>query len=146
MKSERGGFSLLEIVLAMALLAIGALVTLTVLMSTARNNETGKVLAIANKSCQDMTEVLMSMPYADLANLVAWSQSSGRPLTFAVNAAGFPKQSDGTSVRGTYSLVDISDRYGFAANSNKIWEITVRIDHQNIHSAIVTRRKDPEYK
>lgn len=127
-------------------MVVGALVALTVLMSTTQNNEQGKIDAIANKSCQDMTEVLMSMPYADLTNLKNWSTVNNQPLTFDVTASGFPRQSGGGFVKGAYSLTDVSDQFGYAANSKLIWKVTVRIDYQKTRTAIVTRRKDPNYQ
>jgi prepilin-type N-terminal cleavage/methylation domain-containing protein len=132
------GFSLLEVILAMSVLVIGALVTLTVMATTAQRNEKGKIDAIAYKSCQDMMEVLMSMPYADMANLKTWSVNAGQPLTFDVTAAGFPRQPNGSFVKGTYTLTDISQSF-------KIWEIVIRIDYQQVRVSLITLRKDPNY-
>lgn len=147
MKTRRcdGGFSLLEVILAMSVLVIGALVTLTVMATTTQRNEKGKVDAVAYKACQDMMEVLMSMPYADMTNLKTWSVSTSTALSFDVTAAGFPRQSNGQFVKGTYTLTDISQSFGFPANDNKIWEIVVRIDYQQTRVSIISLRKDPNY-
>ena len=147
MKQERGGFSLLEVILALSVLVIGALVTLTLIATTSNRNEKGKSDAVGYKACQDMMEVLMSMPYADMTNLKNWSVNNAQGLTFDISAAGFPRTPDGSLVKGTYTLTDISSTLGYApGNENKLWEIIVRIDYQNIHLAIVSRRKDPAYQ
>lgn len=148
-RARNQGFSLLEVILALTVLVVGALVALTVIATTSNRNEKGKINAVAYKACQDMTEVLMSMPYADMTNLKTWSVNNAKPLVFDVQAAGFPRMPSGQFVQGTYTLTDITSNatYGFAAGTtNKIWEIVVRIDFQDIHVSIITRRKDPAYQ
>jgi len=153
MKTKRrdGGFSLLEVILAMSVLVIGALVTLTVMATTAQRNEKGKIDAVGYKACQDMLEVLMSMPYADIQNLQTWSVNTGTALTFDVVAAGFPRQPSGQPIRGTYSLRDVSTapdyNFGFpVGTTNRAWEIIVRIDYQQIRIGMIALRKDPGYQ
>jgi prepilin-type N-terminal cleavage/methylation domain-containing protein len=135
------GFSLLEVVLAMAVLVVGTLVCLTVMMGSSQNSEKSKLDAIAYKACQDMAEALMSMNYSELNTLKTWSTLNNKPLTFDVTAAGFPP-----GVQGTYTLQDVSDQIGFTQGSQRLWEITIRVDYQNVHAAIYTRRKDPNYQ
>ncbi len=139
------GFSLLEVVLALAVLVVGALVTLTVLMRTGTDSEKTKINAIATKACQDMAEALMSMPYTDLKILRDWSVANNQPLTFNVTAPGFPRLPNGGFIQGSYTLTDISDQFGYPPNSGRLWEIVIRVDYQTVHVAIHTRRKDPAY-
>ncbi len=157
MRRVRGdrGFSLLEVILAMAVLVIGALVTLTVLATSSARNEKGKSEAMAYKGCQDMMEVLMSMPYADLSNLETYRVNQGLTnLTFQITTTGFPRQASGAAYTGIYQLRDVTTdatyNFGFnAGTTNRVWEITVRVDippPHNIHVAIIALRKDPGFQ
>lgn len=130
--------------IALAVLTTGALVALTVMIGTSSRNEQQRHVVIAHKACQDTMEALLSMSYADLCSLDDYENGPpAQAMVFSITAAGFPRQADGSLVNGTYSLIDISDQYGFAANSQKAFEIDVRVDHQNVHARMTTRRVQP---
>lgn len=134
----------MEVMIALAVLATGALVALTVMMGTSQRNEHHRQMAVGYKVSQDAMEALLSMSFTDLLALRAYQV--GPPthaLTFAVTAPSFPRQPDGSFVSGTYSLLDVSNQYGWAANAGKVIEIDVRIDYLLIHTRIVSRRVQP---
>lgn len=141
---ERSGFSLLEVMIALAVLTTGALVALTVMIGTSSRNEQQKQVVLAHKACQDTMEALLSMSYTDLCSLDDYENGPpAQALTFSVTAPGFPRMPNGNPVTGTYTLLDISNQYGFTANSQKAFEIDVRVDYQNIHARMTTRRVQP---
>jgi prepilin-type N-terminal cleavage/methylation domain-containing protein len=141
---NKSGFSLLEVMIALAVLTAGALVALTVMMGTSSRNEQQKQVAIGYKVCQDVMEAMLSMSYSDLVSLRAYQQGPpAQALTFNVTAPGFPRLPGGGYVVGTYNLMDVSNQYGWPANSGKVIEIDVRLDHQNIHCRITARRMQP---
>ena len=140
----RSGFSLLEVMIALAVLTAGALVALTVMIGTSSRNEQSKQVAIGYKVSQDVMEAMLSMTYADLTSLKTYQDGPpAQPLTFNVTAPGFPRQPNGNFVVGTYSLMDVSNQYGWGAGSGKVIEIDVRVDYQNIHCRITARRVQP---
>ncbi len=141
---HQSGFSLMEVMLCLAVLAIGSIVTLTVMMGTSTQNETARGVSAGYKAAQDVAEALLSMSWSDLQNLRTYQQGPpARTLQFDVTAPGFPRLSGGSYVKGQYTLTDISDQYGWLPNTNKVYEIDIRIDHQNIHARVVTRRTAP---
>ena len=145
MKSRsRQGFSLIEVMLCLAVLTTGAIVALTVMIGTTQQNETSKAVAIGYKTGQDVMEALLSMSYADLLALKAYQDGPPtRQLTFQVTAPGFPRLNGGGYVTGTYTLIDISNQFGWAVNSGRVLEIDLRIDHQNLHVRLLMRRMQP---
>lgn len=138
------GFSLLEMMLSLAVLTTGAIVALTVMIGTAQQNESQKATAIGYKTGQDVMEALLSMSYADLLALKAYQDGPpARTLTFQVTAAGFPRLQNGTPVTGTYTLADISSQFGWSPNSGRVIEIDLRIEHQQVRVRLVMRRMQP---
>lgn len=143
-RRSQAGFSLMEVMLCLAVLVTGSMVALTVMMGTAQQNETQKAVSLGYKSSQDVLEALLSMSWADLQSLYTYQQGPpARVLSFNVTAQGFPRKPDGSFATGTYTLTDISTQYGWAAGSNKVYEIDVRIDYNLIHTRVVTRRLAP---
>jgi prepilin-type N-terminal cleavage/methylation domain-containing protein len=140
----RRGFTLLEVMLALAILTVGAMVGLTVLAGTAQRNEHQKFVAIGTKASQDVIEALLSMSYSDLQSLYDYQQGPpATTLTFDVTAPGFIRQPGGGYVKGTYTIADISDQFGWSAGSKKVFGLDVRIDYQTIHIRLETRRSAP---
>ena len=143
-RRDQRGYSLIEVMLSLAVLATGALVALTVMSGTAQQNEVQKGVSLGYKSSQDVMEALLSMSWADLDNLYSYQQGPpAHALTFLVTAPGFPRLNGGGYVSGTYTLTDVSDQYGWAAGSRKVYEIDIRVDHQIIHVRIASRRLAP---
>ena len=63
MSRSQGGFSLLEVMIAMAVLAIAVVGTLGVLLVTHQHNTATDEASLAHKACQEMMEQLVGMTY-----------------------------------------------------------------------------------
>lgn len=59
----RGGFSLLEVILAMVVLAIALLGVMGVLLVTHQHNTSSSESSLAHKACQEVMEQLRAMSY-----------------------------------------------------------------------------------
>lgn len=62
----RRGFTLLEILLALAVLAVGALVCMSIIMTVSKSNESNKETNIGYKAAQDVMEALLTMTWNDM--------------------------------------------------------------------------------
>lgn len=65
-RHSQGGFSLLEIMIAMIILAVAMLGVLSLLLVTHQHNQSTSETALAYKSCQEIMEQLQGMNYDDM--------------------------------------------------------------------------------
>jgi prepilin-type N-terminal cleavage/methylation domain-containing protein len=76
-KNGENGFSMVEVVVAMAILAIGMLAAFTMQFNSVRNNTTGNIITQANMLAKAQLEFLKGQ---DLSSLAAGSYSDGALL------------------------------------------------------------------
>ncbi len=79
MRSSTAGVTLIELMIAILVLGLGVVATLSVMMTTGVNNEISKEQALSYKACQDTTEALMAMDYASMINPNSYTLPAGRP-------------------------------------------------------------------
>jgi prepilin-type N-terminal cleavage/methylation domain-containing protein len=131
------GFSLLEVLIAMALLAVGAVIGLTVVANTSARNELTREQAIAYKACQDVLEALMSMDKATLLSQKAWQATNG-PSSFTV-----VKLDPSNPPSGSYTLTDLTSTILSGAPADSLLEIKVRFSWKNVNVMLSSRRYLP---
>lgn len=101
----RGGFSLVEVMIAMVVLAIALLGMMGVLLVTHQHNASTDETSLATKACQEMMEQLVGMDWATM-----WAQNG---LPFAA-----PKLSPTANV-GLVTITDLSGAGGGVGSSTK---------------------------
>lgn len=134
-RARRGGFSLVEAVVALAVFAVGALVAVALLAGGGRAEERSKDQILAYKACQEVMEVLMTM---DKATLLL-QRDSGQALEFSatsLDAANPPV--------GAYGIVDVTDTLkdagDTAAPADTIVEVWVSLEWKNARARLTARR------
>jgi prepilin-type N-terminal cleavage/methylation domain-containing protein len=140
-KHVRRGFTLLEVLIALSVLATGALVALTVLAGTSQNNEQNKEQVQAFKAAQDMMEVLMSMNYTWLLQQRDWAVANSETLNFDLLA--LPKDSAGNFGKGVFSIADVTSTYDAAAPPDSILEIRVAVNYRKANVLLTSLRYKP---
>jgi prepilin-type N-terminal cleavage/methylation domain-containing protein len=131
------GFALLEVMIAMSLFVIGAVIGLTVITNTSARGELSREHLLAYKACQDVMEALMSMDKATLLAQAALQKNSGQAATFEAIAL---KETDGSSPRGLYLVTDVTSRYEAAAPANSVVELVVRFSWKKVNIQLTNRR------
>jgi type II secretory pathway pseudopilin PulG len=139
-KSGTGGFSLLEVVISLSLLATGAMVGLGLMATSAARGEITREQAIAYKACQDVMEAHLSMDKLTLLAQKTWQQGLGGPAPFSVNSL---KNADGSSPQGSFVLQDITSRIDPAAPADSLIEIRVRFKWRGVDVQLCNWRYVP---
>jgi prepilin-type N-terminal cleavage/methylation domain-containing protein len=131
------GFSLLEVLFALLVLAAGAMVTLGVITSTAARNEITKEQAIGYKACQDIMEALMNM---DRDTLITQKNFQGASGSTSFQVTQLHPTSPPT---GAWTVRDITASIRPSAPADSIVEIQVRFDWKNVKCMLTNRRYLP---
>jgi Tfp pilus assembly protein PilV len=134
------GISLIEVMIALAVLFTGAVIGLTMVASTSARGEITREQALAYKACQDAMEALMSMDKPTLLAQKTWQQSNSRTSSFTVTLL---QETDGSSPRGEYRLTDVSTRSDATAPAETLLEIRVSFVWKKINIQLVGRRHLP---
>ena len=134
------GLTLLEVMISLAILMVGAVIGLGVIATTSARGEITKDQALAYKGCQDIMEALMSMDKTTLIAQKTWQDANGGSSSFAMKSL---KNSDASSPLGTYTLTDVSARADASAPANSLLEITVTFNWKNVRVLLCNRRYLP---
>ena len=119
------GFTLMEVLIAMAVFAIGILAVFSMQMTATSSNAMARGLTENYTAAMDKVEELLMLPYDD-ADL---DPDPGiQPHTAATDADGIDNDGDG--------LIDEVGESGYITLSWEVWENTVH--NQNIKSVRVT--------
>lgn len=129
-----GGFTLIEVLVALAVLATGTMIALSLLTTAGAEDQLSRERAVAYKACQEVMEVLMTM---DKATLLLQAES-GKPLEFEVPALN--KQNP---PKGGYSITDVSRDLAAPGDNPPAWsvvEIRVWLEWKKIRVMLTQRR------
>jgi Tfp pilus assembly protein PilV len=137
-RSKAGGFSFLEVMVALALIVTGAMIGLTMIINTSAQNEITREQAIIYKGCQDVMEALMNMDKATFLAQEAWQKGNGGKSPFSI-----PKVNPKTPPTGYYTLTDISKTLDAAAPVQSIYEIKVYCNYKKINVMVSSWRYLP---
>ncbi|HLG42238.1 MAG TPA: prepilin-type N-terminal cleavage/methylation domain-containing protein [Planctomycetota bacterium] len=128
-----GGFTMVEVMIALALIAIGVLIGLTMITTSSMQNEISKEQAIGYRACQDVMEALMTM---DQPTLLA--QMAASPATFTV-----PPLNPATPPTGSYTITDITTTVNPSATSTELVQIQIRLLYKNVNVTLTSLRHLP---
>lgn len=93
---NNGGFSLIEVLLAMALLSIGLLGVLGLHLNTSKFNLKGNVATMANMIAQKKIEKISSEKLSDSVSVLSQATTGGISITeYKVNPDGIAESPDG---------------------------------------------------
>ena len=76
--SAAAGFTLMEVLIAMAILSVGILGVATLQITSSKSNLSGGTITNNTVTAQARTEFLMSLPYHNTANLSAGTHTPGQ--------------------------------------------------------------------
>ena len=103
--SKRNGFSLIEVLIALVMLAVGLLAIGGMQIVSIKGNSFSQKMTQATVLTQDKLEELKKLPFAD-SNL-----SSGRHDEGVLGGSGFSRSYDVESVSATLKAVTVSVRW-----------------------------------
>lgn len=150
-RARRAGFTLVDVVIALAVLAIGVLGVISLLLALKARNESFSTARQATRACQEVMELALAesqvMPLASWA--AKWDAQTFQPRKVFVldkdtrDARGIAR-SDADTYVGRVSVRDVSD----PALPGTLYEIAVAVDTTGltpapIKTSLVTRRSRP---
>lgn len=137
-RSARAGFTLVEVMIALALIALGVLVALTMITTSSMQGEISKEQAIGFRACQDVMEALMSMDRDTLLAQMNWQIANNQASTFTV-----PALHSANPPTGTYSVIDVTGTINSSATTTQLVQLQVRLIWKNVNVTLTSVRYLP---
>lgn len=156
-KGRAGGFTLVDVVLALAVLSVGVLGVVSLLLMLKTRNEAHSTSRHATRACQEVMELVLAEMRANRANLTAgwlhaWNGQEFQPRKVVVLDKDRPDPTSypaalgrDTTNCGRIDIRDVSD----PAHPQSLYEISISIDTTGlttppVKSRLVTRRSPIE--
>lgn len=137
-RPSRAGFTLVEVMIALALIALGVLIALTMITTSSMQSEISKEQAIGFRACQDVMEALMSMDRDTLLAQMNWQTANNQASTFTV-----PALNSANPPTGTYSVIDVTRTINASATTTQLVQLQVRLIWKNVNVTLTSMRYLP---